>query len=96
MDGFCSCYFDSTHEGLCLRFVIGDSLLRQLQVALYQALRQRPSWMTMQFGRKARSQQRITPAALEDEDTNDDADEGQRGAFLPRAGPRFDNEWNDR
>ncbi|GLA95188.1 hypothetical protein AtubIFM57143_002190 [Aspergillus tubingensis] len=67
-----------------------------MKVALYQALRQRPSWMTMQFGRQARSQQRITHAALEDEDANDDAEEGQRGAFLPRAGPRFDNEWNDR
>lgn len=52
--------------------------------------------MTMQFGRQARSQQYITPAALEDEDANDDAEGGRRGAFLPRAGPRLDNEWNDR
>ncbi|GAT31004.1 tetraspanin Tsp3 [Aspergillus luchuensis] len=72
------------------------TLLMKVCVALYQALRQRPSWMTMQFGRQTRSQQRITHAALEDEDANDDAEEGQRGAFLPRAGPRFDNEWNDR
>ncbi|RDH27909.1 hypothetical protein BDQ94DRAFT_184181 [Aspergillus welwitschiae] len=67
-----------------------------MKVALYQAMRQRPSWMTMQFGRQARSQQYITPAALEDEDANDDAEGGRRGAFLPRAGPRLDNEWNDR
>lgn len=59
-------------------------------------MRQRPSWMTMQFGRQARSQQYITPAALEDEDANDDTEGGRRGAFLPRAGPRLDNEWNDR
>lgn len=88
MDGFCSCYFDSTHEGLCMCFVIGDSLLRQLQVALYQALRQRPSWMTMQFGRQARSQQRITHAALEDEDANDDAEGGAAGSVPASCGSK--------
>ncbi|OJJ66840.1 hypothetical protein ASPBRDRAFT_59282 [Aspergillus brasiliensis CBS 101740] len=66
-----------------------------MKVALYQATRQRPSWMTMQFGRQTRGQQFITPAGLEDEDANDDA-EGRRGAILPRAGPRLENEWNDR
>ncbi|PWY72184.1 hypothetical protein BO94DRAFT_476066 [Aspergillus sclerotioniger CBS 115572] len=65
-----------------------------MKVAFYQAMRS--SWINTRFGRQAPEYQQITHPGLEDEDTDGDAEESRYGAFLPRAHPRYDTEWNER
>ncbi|PYI06735.1 tetraspanin Tsp3 [Aspergillus sclerotiicarbonarius CBS 121057] len=68
-----------------------------MKVAFYQAMRNRASWMSTRFGRQAPEYQRITHhPELQDGETGGDAEEGRHGTFLPRAHPRYDNEWNER